>query len=693
MDADLLKRRTTDFVLWAPQQRSPKLVIGSFQFGAPPSAAGLKTLNLSAVAALTDLWHIAATDCGLQDGSVYHYWFEVDDTRPGSSPGARVRVTDPVTSTPDWRLQEANGEQPASVILFRAGQLVACDQDGTPVRPPPVDDPGALAPNNFTIIYELPTAWTRQPRGDAELGVGTFRDIVAMLDVNAQAPNFDELEAAQKGRAHIAELGVNAIELLPPADSYYARQWGYGTSHICAPDSQLGQPDFNSWSTANADLCRLAETCHRLGIRLIDDVVMAFARSGSYERIAFDNFHIDINYKNPDPNDPDVWNSRSTPSNPQPRQNFGSTLWRFVRQTTTYDPVSGQNSTFVPARNLHLVAQERWMTDFNIDGYRIDSVENVANWDFLGAFTDNARNRFRARCAAHGLSQNDADARFLVVGEELSLPRDILTQGRLTALWNDNFRSYLRFAVLGQNAPSESFESTVNKMVDCRLFGFSDMAQSVNYIGSHDVEGFHQERIATTFRYQFPNTDPAAGDNNEIGRRVKLAFACLLTAVGIPMILAGDEFADENDLFDIKGNVDNNSGKQIDPVDFNRLEGDDNAWRRQVLCTVKNLIRNRKTHPALGVNDTKWLHSDFTPGRRVMAWQRGSDDNPVVVVANFSDFQTSDPFNSSAEYVVPNWPRPADFAWKEVSLNRNVASGWIAREPLFPWEAKVYIHQ
>ncbi len=333
------------------------------------------------------------------------------------------------------------------------------------------------------------------------------------------------------------------------------------------------------------------------------------------------------------------------------------------------------------------------MTDFHIDGYRIDSVENVANWDFLEMFTNNARALFRQRCAAHGLLQNDADARFLVVGEELSLPLDILQQHRITALWNDRFRELLRCTVLGIAADNESFESTVTKMVDCRRLGFSDMAQAVNYIGSHDVEGLHKERIATTFRYQFPKVDDAnlsAEHNNEIAKRVKLAFSCLLTAVGIPMILAGDEFADENDLFNILGDVTNDSGKQTDPVDFARLA---DAWRQDVLNCVKNLIQIRKTHPALGVNDTKWLHHDPTPGRQIYVWQRGSDDNPVVVVANFSEFGTSDPFNPSSEYVVPNWPRPNDFAWKEVCLNRPVDPGRIGREPIFPWEAKVYVHR
>lgn len=55
-------------------------------------------------------------------------------------------------------------------------------------------------------------------------------------------------------------------------------------------------------------------------------------------------------------------------------------------------------------------------------------------------------------------------------------------------------------------------------------------------------------------------------------------------AVGIPMILAGDEFAEEHDLFDIRGNVSHEGGKQIDPVNFSRVDVDKNQWRRNVLA-------------------------------------------------------------------------------------------------------------
>jgi pullulanase len=672
-------------VLWAPGQTRPALVIGELQFGAPPTLTSEHTFPLRAVVGLSGLFEVAATSCGLTDGHVYHYWFEVDDTRPGHATGARVSVTDPTSFTVDWRLVKGDRDQPAAVVKYDSGNLTACDPDGAPIPKPRTTDLRKLSPNNLAVIYELPTAWTRRPQGGPERGVGTFRDIVAMLDKNAQSPNFEELEAAQVGHAHIAELGINAIELLPPADSYYSREWGYGTSHDFAPDQDLGQPEFNSWPTANTDLCRLVETCHALNIRLIDDIVLGFSRSGPYERIAFDDFHIAFDPAHA-PTDPDAWTSRPG----EPRQSWGSTLWRYVKTITTYDPLTGSNQTFAPARNFHYLALERWLRDFHIDGWRIDSVETVANWDFIGTVTNIGRDDFRKSCAAQGMSQNEADARFLSIGEELNQPMDLIKQGRVTSMWNDKFRERLRAALLGLNASGDlDFETTVKNMVDCRRIGFRDGAEAVNYIGSHDVEGLHKERIATMFRYQFPWSESG---NAAIGRRVKLAFACLLTAVGIPMILAGDEFADENDLFDIKGQVKNNAGKQMDPVDFTRLEGDDNTWRRSVLDHVKKLIALRKTHSALGMNDIKWLHADFTPGRRVMAWQRGGDDNPVVVVANFSDFGTADPFTPDSEYRVHNWPvTPLGKHWREMTQERDVPMEWVGREPLYPWEAKVYM--
>ncbi|HTB79937.1 MAG TPA: hypothetical protein VK717_03520 [Opitutaceae bacterium] len=279
-----------------------------------------------------------------------------------------------------------------------------------------------------------------------------------------------------------------------------------------------------------------------------------------------------------------------------------------------------------------------------------------------------------------------ADERFLVVGEELSEPLALLSQNRLDGLWHQSFKDYLRMALIGRNHENEStFEATVRKAIDCRAFGYTDLAQAVIYLTSHDVEGYRNERL---YNFFLNNGLSATAD---LEKRVKLAFACLLTAVGVPMILAGDEFADQHDLFGANGQVTQDGGKQVDPVNFTRL-GDD--WRARINLYVSRLVGWRTQSDALAVNDVNFIHVDFNDNKRVLVWQRGvaGADEQVVVVANFSDYATPNGLTDpNAEYVVPNWPAtPAGKSWREIPQDRAVAPGAAGREPIFPWEAKVY---
>lgn len=88
-----------------------------------------------------------------------------------------------------------------------------------------------------------------------------------------------------------------------------------------------------------------------------------------------------------------------------------------------------------------------------------------------------------------------------------------------------------------------------------------------------------------------------------------------------------------------------------------------------------------------------FIHVDFDAGKRVLAWRRGwpGTDKLVVVVANFSDFATDNPSSPSAEYRVQDWPlNPPEGRWREITQGRDVPPEWVGREPIFPWEAKVY---
>lgn len=517
MGTHLETLKKTSFVLWHPHktQPAPKLVIGQFQAGNPPTLADRREFDLAPVAGINELWSIKASQCGLTSSRVYHYWFEVSDNNPARV-GRRILCTDPTALTVDWRLKsdslpapyDNNDRDPAAVVKFESGQLIPCDAAGETFSPATNISSGKSAANNRMVIYELPTSFTRtNTHGDPEIGVGTFRDVMALVDESTDAANFAGMPALQAGRSHLQELGVNALELLPPADSFVDREWGYATSNYFAPDCDLGFPEGDSSPTSNVDLIRLVELCHEHGIRFLIDVVMAFGTHAPLENVNFLDFHID---PNAEPNDVDGQQSGGQGR----RDGFGGTLWRYSKSVQSYDPLSGQSGNFVPARQFMKAYLLRWMEDFAIDGIRMDSVNNVANWDFVQEFKDLPRSRWR--------QSGGSDDKFLVVGEELSVPLELLQQSRLDGLWNENFKRMVRSAVLGQNDEKEpSFEWTIRKLIDCRLLGFRDGAQPVNYVGSHDVGGFRNERLFNFLK------------NNGIDlteERIKLAFVCLLTA-------------------------------------------------------------------------------------------------------------------------------------------------------------------
>jgi len=707
ISADILNRRTTRFVLWCPraQNEAPQLVVGRLQPGNPPTVEAIQHIALVPDANAIGLFEVAAADCGLNDGVVYHYWFEVDDSRSALHPPARVVVTDPFATCVDWRVFPpgvSENKQPAAVIRYLGqGKLADCDPGGEAATFDTPDEPDKLPANNQLVIYELPTAWAlSRSLNEPERAVATFLDAAALVDERIGGANFSELSLLDEGNAYLAELGINALELLPPADSFFKREWGYDTSHYLSPDWELGYPEGNLSPTANHDLARLVDGCRRKNIRYFIDAVMAFAKEEPYNHIDAPDFFIDD--PQADPNHPDSQTSGRADGHRDTRNGFGSTLWRYAKSVATYDPISGQPHSLFPARQLMLTYLTRWMRDFRVDGIRMDSVENVANWDFVQAFKDLGRTLFRQRWTDAGLDPDiGADARFLVVGEELTRPPALLRQNRLDALWNNDFQARIRAAILGESSGGDNFEWTVRKAIDCRLGGvFTDGSQAVNYVTSHDVEGFRQERLFTML-HNLPD--------EQIEKRVKLAFVCLMTAVGIPMLLAGEEFADQHDFFDQNGHVTQRAGKQIDPVNFGRLTAGppdpqdqnprnnepDNYFgpmRRRIHAYVQTLIKFRTSAPALAVNDTDFIWTDFGAGKRVIVWRRGGAvaATPVIVLANFSDFASA----PGTDYVIPTWPGPAPAGkkWVEVTQRRDVGPGFEGREAIFAWEAKVYTY-
>ncbi|KAK4129078.1 glycoside hydrolase family 13 protein [Parathielavia appendiculata] len=662
---DILNRRHERFVLWIPRSGSsaippPVLVIGTASRN-PDAFNEIGRFPLASSGTRVGLWELALETISpsfLQDG-VYHYWFQVHDTSPEDR--GTMLVADPFAFTVAYSVATPSADnaryQPASVIKLRDGRLWNCDIDGTEPQLPSATDQAKLPRNNHLVIYELPTSWAKvgnDSRGH-DVDVGTFTDVLALFSADTAGDRFSSI-AAVRGEALLSKLGINALELLPAADAKVKDEWGYATAHYFATDYDLG---------SSADMCRLVNTIHAQGIRLFTDVVMGFGHD-SYSYIDFGNFHIRPTLER---DNPDSYQSHVSG---QLRDGYGGNSWRFIRAVQSYDAETGASSSTVqPAWVFHRCHLARWMMDFGVDGLRLDSVNNIANHDFVRSYKERCWELYNAR---YGGSADPS--KFLVIGEELSMPLSTVHQGTLNSLWNELWQTRLRAVILGESAGGDNFEWTVRKLVNCKLdnihgTSFADGVQAVNYITSHDIEGYRKERL-----YNFLVNNGIW----DVAKRAKLAFALLLTSVGIPMIFAGEEFADQMDRSVDLGK------KQSDPVNYSRKN--DGGWRQALFKYVATLVNFRTTCPALGEDDTNFFHVDSSRGGRIMAWRRGRAGDgrlPVVAVANFSNENTP-----GHEYLVPNWPDRNRADWREVSQGRSVPAEWVGREPLMAWEAKIY---
>ncbi len=116
MQVHLFNLKRTAFVLWRPRATNPppKLIIGQFQSGNPPTLSNQHEFPLTQIAGLADLWGIDASLCSLTNGVIYHYWFEITDSSPTRN-GSRILCTDPTAFSVDWRLlalTQANAPPP-----------------------------------------------------------------------------------------------------------------------------------------------------------------------------------------------------------------------------------------------------------------------------------------------------------------------------------------------------------------------------------------------------------------------------------------------------------------------------------------------------------------------------------------------------------------------------------------------------
>ncbi len=184
-------------------------------------------------------------------------------------------------------------------------------------------------PQEPLMIYEAHVGMAQE-----ELRIGTYR------------------EFADKTLPRVKEAGYNAIQLMAIMEHPYYGSFGYQVSSFYAASSWFGKPE---------DLKYLVNTAHKMGIRVIMDVVHSHAVRNTTEGI----------------------------------NEFDGTVWQFFHDGPKGDHPAWGTKLFDYGKTgvLHFLLSNLkfWMTEYHFDGFRFDGVTSMLYHDHgLGSnFDDN----------------------------------------------------------------------------------------------------------------------------------------------------------------------------------------------------------------------------------------------------------------------------------------------------------------
>jgi maltooligosyltrehalose trehalohydrolase len=342
-----------------------------------------------------------------------------------------------------------------------------------------VTDPGAYRWSD--------SAWHGRPWNETvlyELHVGTFSRDGRFAGV---IPHLD----------HLATLGVTMIELMPVGSFPGGWGWGYDGVLPFAPNAVYGSPD---------DLRRLVEACHAHGISVMLDVVYNhFGPHGNMLPSYLPEFFTD---------------KHTTP--------WGEAI--------AFDGPGAQ-----AVREFYIQNALYWISDFHLDGLRLDAVQAVKDDSPEHILAEIAR---RVRAADPGrtvhlvLENDNNEARWLV-------------SGRYEAQWNDDFHHALRVLTTGRRDGyySDYADDPLQRLGCALTEGFSYQGEESRHRPGL-LRGTPSAHLPPTAFVNFIQNHDQVG-NTPFGRRitelaseaqVRLATAVTLLSPGIPMLFMGQEW-------------------------------------------------------------------------------------------------------------------------------------------------------
>jgi len=446
-------------------------------------------------------------------------------------------------------------------------------------------------PKEKAIIYELHVGTFNKPDASTP---GTFENAIEKLD-------------------YLRDLGVNYVELMPVTSMATGHGWGYAPNYIFSVENAYG---------GRRGLLEFVKACHEKGIGVILDVV-------------YNHFF----------GESDLWRYDGWSEN----NRGGIYFFNDERGDTPWGgrPDYGR----AEVRQFILDNVTMWLTEYNIDGLRVDSTIYMRNID-----GNNDKHELDIPDAWSLLAEinelaHKINPHALMIAEDNSTNEGIVKPTKdggmgFDAQWEVGFPHVIRDSLgITHNAdqpPLQGLEWELGHSYTGSAF------DKVIFGDSHDTAANGSSRLNEA-------ATPGNAESLSARQRVLLASAISLTAPGIPMLLQGQEFMQEGAF-----------------NEWQMLEWEKTEQFKGIVLAHKHLIDLRlnafdNTRGLLG-QFTQVIHRD--DHNSVLAFHRKDKGGPLddtIVIVNFGESKFTD-----YELFLPSageWTIRFNSSWKGYNID------------------------
>lgn len=415
-----------------------------------------------------------------------------------------------------------------------------------------------------------------------ELHVRDFTD-----SPNAKVVNKGKFKglAEPNAIAHLKELGVNAIHLLPSFDFASVDEhqkinanynWGYDPKNYNVPEGAYST-NAEDPEIRIKEFKQMVQTMHDNGIRVILDVVY--------------NHTFDIENSNFQRTYPDIYYRKTATGKYSDGSGCGN-------ETASEHPLM---------RQFMVESMKYWAQEYHIDGFRVDlmGIHDIETMNLIRKELD----KIDTSIFIYGEGWSAGQCAYPV--EKLATKAHIQQLPRIAA-FSDELRDALRgpFSddkkgafLAGIAGEEESIKFGIagaieHPQIDMNKVNYSKKAwaneptQMISYVSCHD-----DMCLTDRLRTSIPNIS-----EEEIIKLDLLAQTAVFTSQGIPFMLSGEE------MLRNKQGVHNSFNS---PIEINRLDWDNLQRYPQVFNYYKGLIALRKQYRAFRLGNAKAVRNNL----------------------------------------------------------------------------------